>query len=222
MTLRLARCGAYGAGCTLGLGQLTKPEDVVRSASVVDPECATITNTKIGQGLLCAVKGERTYYMPTEKYTGEVPTWGEFRGWLDFRREDYGASGTQSYVSGNPSWVAYLGNRLWTVQQGDYSVVDVPDSFRPPVYVPNFTPVEYDFTPKSYIVDPKTNERIPLPDNPDPTTPITADGKTLNDLLYPDRPQDNNTAATGVQTTGMSGTLMLAAAGLGLLLLFRR
>lgn len=169
---------------------ITRPEDSTQvQVSRIDPPCATITNADIDRGAICAWRSdpnapgtEREYFIPTESYTGNIPTWGDVKAALDLLRRDYGPNATGRYVRFNASWYMYLGAaKMWQAQNGDYESIGLPDGFTPPRFAVQEPPP----APRpNYLIDPDTQEYIPLDANPDGTKPITSSGQTLNQVLY--------------------------------------
>lgn len=192
---------------------LTDPTKSTITYGVVDDaECANLTNEEIARGKFCAIvdSSNRLRYFPTEMWTGVVPTWGAVKQALTAL-----ANGSQrhtwfSYYT--PSWYVYLGAaRAYQVEQMDWSsMVGVADSFAPPVFQPAHDAPPPP-APKTYIVDPTTGIRYEIPPGANGDTPITPDGRTLNQLVYPSGAPDtpstgftppDETAANGAPVAG--------------------
>lgn len=178
-----------------------------KNQPIVDPECANYTNADIDAGKVCqynvGVAGKVDYiefrYIPTERWTGKVQSWGELKANMDKAASlnpKFASSSRHQIYYNNPSWAQVISGPVtpdgkyrspdyltlsYHIENGEYDVIGYPDSFLPSYIGPTSTTANT----KTYIVDPTTGIKYEIPANANGDTPITPDGRTLNQLVYP-------------------------------------
>lgn len=198
-----------------------------KNQPIVDPECANYTNVDIDAGKICqynvGVPGKVDYfefrYIPTERWTGKVQSWGELKANMDrvvALNPKFPESARHNVFYQNPSWHPILNNVTtpdgkfrspdgltlsYHVEKGEYGVVGYPDSYFPESIGPTTTTANT----KTYIVDPKTGVSYEIPPGANGDTPITPDGRTLNQLVYPSGAPDMGSLGFDTPIPGTTG-----------------
>lgn len=141
-----------------------------------DPECVRYDTNDLNNGLICQADETRgnLIYIPTERWTGKVQSWGELRANMDTAARlnfKYPDSARRSVWYNNPSWHAQ--GDVWNYALGL-------------TFAPDFTPTYIGPTTTSggasmYVVDPDSGKRIDVTDD-DAVTPEQA--ARIEELTY--------------------------------------
>lgn len=172
-------------------------ETFFKSTVHIDPQCQSYDTADINAGLVCAYDwpngGGDLYYIPTERWTGQVQSAGELLG--NMQR----AVALNPQFSDSAVWNIYFNNPSWHVDPS-LGANPLPSSIIPKLaalpsdYVPQYIgPTTTSGGATMSIIVPETGEQIDITGTPEPgsaitgSTPITTPSgttTTINDILY--------------------------------------
>ena len=200
-----------------------------KNQPIVDAECANITTADLNNGLVCqynvGVAGKPDYfeyrYIPTERWTKQVQTWGQLKANMDRAatlNPKFAESARHTILFNNPSWHQIISNvqtpdgkyrsadglsLMYHIEKGEYDVIGYPDSYVPAYIGPTTT----SGGAQVFIKDPTTGTLINTTDISDPNAPIpSAGGKTITQLVYPNG-QPSTSPITAPNDVPIAGTV---------------
>lgn len=200
-------------------------EITYKNQPIVDAECRNMTTGDINNGLVCqyniGVPGKADYfeqrYIPTERWTKQVRTFGQLKADIDRMYElnpKYGQSGAWSAIYfNNPSWHPLLSGASPTGSSWAWELTNRNYDIFTGKYADDFKPDYIGVTGTSggntvAIRDPSTGTLIDTTNVSDPNAPIPgAGGKTITEIVYPNGqpPTSPISPSNPIPPTGTSG-----------------